>query len=126
MQEIPKVRSNLQILFSGNCGSGSIGHWIRSYYNGITINICNSLNHNFLKPQHELYLGKLCPWKPKVTFHLVQQQTNMRDCGLYAIAFTTSICFGDKPDKIIYDESKFRTCIAKMLSENKIERLPQK
>ena len=33
IQEIPKLRSNLQILFSGNCGSGSIGHWIFSYYN---------------------------------------------------------------------------------------------
>ena len=73
-----------------------------------------------------LFLNKLYPWKPKLKFHLVQQQPNNTDCGLYAIAFATSICIEDKPEYIQYDESQLRTWVVQLLKEKRIKRFPEK
>ena len=46
----------------------------------------------------------------------VQQKTNSVDCGLFAIAFATSLNFGEDPANITYDSKKIEctlTCFPK-------------
>ena len=41
----------------------------------------------------------------KILTKSVQQQRNYVDCGVFAIAFATSLGFGDRPEEIIYDST---------------------
>ena len=38
----------------------------------------------------------------------IQQQTNSVDCGLFAIAFASSLAFGEDPANVTYDSTKLR------------------
>ena len=56
-----------------------------------------------------------------INFMDVLKQTNYSDCGLYAIAFATSICNGENPTKLQYDQYLMRghliSCIIKGVLE---------
>ena len=53
-----------------------------------------------------------------------QQQTNFVDCGLFAIAFATSLAYGEDPRKMYYDENLLRPHLVKCLTENKMSPFP--
>ena len=44
----------------------------------------------------------------------VQQQTISVDCGLFAIAFATSLVFGEDPANVTYDSEKLRMHLKKI------------
>ena len=41
-------------------------------------------------------------------FLLLQKQTNMSDCGVFAIAFAMAICNGQRPELLCFDIMKMR------------------
>jgi len=104
---ITRETPNLQILFDH--GYGDIGHWICTYFDGNINHIYDSLNRNSLSAQQEQYLKCLYPFPFKNVFPQVQQQTNQYDCGIYAIAFATTICFNKNPANQIYHIPDMRT-----------------
>ena len=59
-----------------------------------------------------------------VNIQRVQQQDNSVDCGLYALAFATSLAFGDDPSLIVYDASKLRQHLLNCLTNNEVTRFP--
>ena len=46
--------------------------------------------------------------KVTVASQKVQKQTNSDDCGLFAIAFATTLCYGEDPTKTRYEQSTMR------------------
>ena len=61
----------------------------------------------------------------KITVEPVQQQSNGVDCGVYAIAFATSLAFGEDPCKITYDEPKMRAHLLHCLKSRKMIPFPK-
>ena len=54
-----------------------------------------------------------------------QIQNNSSDCGLFALAFVTSICFGEDPSNISYDQPKLRQHFVHCLEKGEITLFPK-
>jgi len=63
--------------------------------------------------------------KNPVKFPIVQHQLNYSDCGVFAIAFATSLLFSIKPDKVKYEHKLMCSHLIKILETNIIEHFPQ-
>jgi len=100
-----------------------------SYYDRKNIFIYDSLNNKTLHKHHEQFLKRLFQTydfdKNPVKFPTVQCQPNYSDCGVFAIAFATSLLFNIKPDKVKYDHKLMRSHLIKILETNIIEHFPQ-
>ena len=76
-----------------------VNHWICTYYDGNFLHVHDSLNANHLTFGQYLELKKLyLHLKDSSVFQKVQQQPNFKDCGVFAIAFNTSVICGVKPE----------------------------
>ena len=65
-------------------------------------------------PEKEMtYLVKTC-----------QQQGNEFDCGVFAIAFATSLANGEYPSRILYDKKKLRSHLAEWMAAKKLTLFP--
>ena len=146
---IPSMSENekhIQILHSSDfdldtCESSSLhlyklhellnvnGHWVCCYYDRKNIYIFYSSNKKKLHKRHEQVLRRLFPFYPfdkkPIIFPTVQQQPNCSDCGVFAIAFATSLLFNIKPEKVRYNISKMRSHLLDLFQFNKIEHFPQ-
>jgi len=54
----------------------------------------------------------------------VQQQTNSTDCAVFAIAFTTALCFGLDPCSLHFNRRDLRMNLWECLSEKKFKMFP--
>ena len=54
----------------------------------------------------------------------VQQQTNDSDCGVFAIAFATSLAFGTDPKHVTFDTCRMRPHLAACLKDKKLSTFP--
>ena len=54
-----------------------------------------------------------------------QQQTGSNDCGLFAIANATELCFGGKPSSVIYDQSSMRKHLQNCFLQDKLTPFPK-
>ncbi len=62
----------------------------------------------------------------RVIIQPVQKQKNGIDCGIFSLAFATSICHKSNPSKCWYDRSKLRDHFNKCVETDKVEEFPQK
>jgi len=127
IQPVPTDKKHIQILHSSS--GPSDGHWVCSYYDKKNIFIYDSLNNKTLHKHHEQFLKRLFPTydfdKNPIKFPTVQCQPNYSDCGVFAIAFATSLLFNIKPDKVKYEHKLMRSHLIKILETNIIEHFPQ-
>ena len=67
-----------------------------------------------------------CHPDPELVLHVtsVQQQNNSVDCGLYAIAFATSLCYGHDPESIVFDHSLMRSHLIKCIQDGDMTPFP--
>jgi hypothetical protein len=56
----------------------------------------------------------------------VQQQTNSTDCGVFALAFATAVCFGYEVSHCSFDVVKMRSHLWKCMKEGHMEMFPCK
>lgn len=57
-------------------------------------------------------------------FDDVHQQNDSNSCGLFAVAFATSLCFGQSVSTLIYDKSKMRSHLMQCLLAKKMSPFP--
>ena len=90
------------------------------------INLHDSLYHDSVLTQeveeqtNDLLGGCLVALNPMP----VQQQTNGSDCGIFAIAFSTCLVFGEDPTFVNFDAQSMRTHLASCLSNGKFTLFP--
>lgn len=101
------------------------------YYDTESIIIYDSLQRNKLHKHHKLFIQQLFPTyafdkKPTKFIYLQQTQLNGSDCGVFAIAYATSLSFGSKPETITYDQGAMRQHLVDMFEKNTIQSFPVK
>lgn len=120
----PVVVPHIQILSGNPTSVEQITHWICTYYDGQNIHVYDSLNFQRLSPEQQQYLYQLFPHHPPVIYDKVQQQPNMVDCGVFAIAFATSIVNHRNPADEVYDHAKMRLHLLNILNTTYLEPFP--
>ncbi|CAF3975988.1 unnamed protein product [Rotaria sordida] len=55
-----------------------------------------------------------------LSFENVQQHIGGHDCGLFALAFATSLCYGDIPSSLFYDQKSLRNHYVNCIENNEI------
>ena len=55
----------------------------------------------------------------------VQRQRGLSDCGLFAVAFATSLCEGEDPGAINYIQHAFRSHLTECLEQQKMTAFPR-
>jgi len=85
-------------------------HWVCSYYDR-NIFVYDSLNNKTVHKHYEQFLKRLFSTyefvKNPVKYPTVQLQSNFNDCGVFVIAFSTSLLFNIKSDKVKYEVNAF-------------------
>lgn len=120
IKEIPRGQRNVQILYSPN-------HWVCSYYDSSSVYIYDSLNNEYLHPYMRRYLRCLYPYLDMdsvIKFPKVQQQSNMNDCCVFAIAFAVSVLFDEKPENMYYSPDLMRSHVVQMIKSCNLSRFP--
>lgn len=104
-----------------------VSHWITVLYNGDTFIIYDSLNMKSITPQQKKYIQM---WsnqnEPKIQYSTVQQQPNMVNCGVFTIAFATSILCNRNPKTELYAVENMREHLWKMLQSQQLRCFPTK
>ena len=60
----------------------------------------------------------------KLEYAPCQQQTNGRDCGIFAIAFATSLLLGSTPQDMTFDIAKMRPHLVACIRAGAMTQLP--
>lgn len=121
---IREGQRHIQILFSGLANAG---HWICTYYDGVRLNVFDSLNARRLTDDQKSYLSRLFPFHPQVVFVDVDQQPpGSVECGVYAIAFATSIFFNEMSNNVNYKtrDNAMRNHLEKIFKDNRLTPFP--
>ena len=73
---------------------------------------------------HTSIAGQICAiMQPTITVHHTNEM-NGHDCGVYAIAFATSLCYGQDVMSIHYDRQKMRLHLVECLEAKKMFPFP--
>ena len=64
--------------------------------------------------------------KITLIFESVQRQHNSNNCGVFTIAFATSICVSANPSILLYDQTCLRSYLTKCLESGMMELFPAK
>jgi hypothetical protein len=133
-------RDDVQIIFEGKAGGNNIGHYICIHYKvkDHMVYIYDSLHHQTIA-QTTLDIIHLRYQKidPKVSYEFVEPRTRQRDavsCGVFAIAYATTILLGQDPAKYPlslktgpakYQTSLLRNHLAKMIEKSELSLFPR-
>lgn len=124
---INRSESFIQILNVGGC------HWVT--VSNIrcpvdTLNVYDSMDFKLNIPDREKFLDQLSAMMktPNSSFTVVrpqiQKQVGGSDCGLFAVAIATSLCFGDEPQGHFYYQYKMRDHLTSCYLTGKMGQFP--
>ena len=122
MLKKPEETPYIQIIHVNN------NHWLTIAANSSTgpVEVYDSLNATELSAEAlkliQRYHGSSC----KTNLMNIQQQKGSKDCGLFAIATATSLCFGDDPTMISYNQEELRQHLLECLEAEDISPFPHK
>ena len=106
-------------------------HWMTISTVGCTtgsVKVYDSM-HLKLSPRTKKLVADLMMTRDKaivVTYSNVQWQSGGSDCGLFALAFATSLCEGHDPATILYDQPRMRDHLLSCIIAGKITTFPQR
>ena len=119
----PQTHEFVQVVNASN------NHWIVLSTIGCqpsSINIYDSLN-GYLPPSIKTAVGNLLMTTDKiitVTYVNVQYQIGASDCGLFALAFATSLCSGQDPATLRYEHKCVRQHLLQCITRQKMSTFP--
>ena len=120
---VKKDKPFIQVLYNGSA------HWIcvfnfdRNRSENSTCYILDSLSRGKIAKNVEKKICALLICKEpviKVATNLVQQQENGVDCGVFAIAYTTSLALGKNPSLCSYSVSLMRQHLVSCLGKENV------
>ena len=116
----------MQILHDGNL------HWVCVSYIGCQkgeINYYDSMHQGRINPHVQKQIASMLDCENsnhlKVTVRAVQQQNNCVDCGVFAIAFATSLMYGNNPSSVNLKQTLMRGHLASCLTSNVMSQFPK-
>lgn len=118
------ISSFVQILHVRN------NHWLtvsNFHCDNDSVKVYDSLNSSLeISDKLACQLAALlnCSTQIKVEFVKVQQQEGYSDCGLFAIAFATSLCFGIPPATQNFVQKEMRSHLASCFQNGVLEHFP--
>ena len=125
---VPRENGYIQILHAGSM------HWIcvANMTSGKSSNqvhyVFDSLFSRKIQQDviHQIAAYSFCP-ENELIIHVmpVQQQKNGVDCGLFSIAFATSLAFREDPSNSTYDSAALRPHLIKCLTSGRISPFPK-
>ena len=71
--------------------------------------------------------GPACAYEGSLVIRKInvqQQQACTRDCGLFAVAYATEICYGREPEVAAFEQSKMKAHLLQCLEKGKLRRFP--
>ena len=114
----------IQILHDGGA------HWVCvsniGCWQGV-INYFDSLNRGQIKRHVQRQVQSIVHGigqEVMITIQPVQQQQNSVDCGIFAIAFATSLAYGQNPAATTYDTSRIRPHLSACLATGHLSTFP--
>ena len=118
------ISSFVQILHVHN------NHWLtvsNLHCDNDTVKVYDSLNSSLeISNKFGCQLAALlnCSSQVKVEVVKVQQQEGYSDCGLFAVAFATSLCFGIPPATQNFVQKQMRSHLASCFQNDELEPFP--
>ena len=90
-----------------------------------TVKLFDSLYHDIISQEVEDQVKYLLADSfQKLQYAPCQQQTNGRDCGIFAIAFATSLVLGSTPQDMTFDIAKLRPHLVACLRAGAMTQFP--
>ena len=90
-----------------------------------TVKLFDSLYHDIISQEVEDQVKDLLADSfQKLEYTPCQQQTNGSDCGVFAIAFATSLVLGSTPQDMTYDIAKMRPHLVTCLRAGALTQFP--
>ena len=120
---IPQLGEFIQVLNVAN------NHWIMISTVGCppsTIDVYDSF-HGTLSSRSKRLVADILHDKSQsftIRYQDAQWQSNGCDCGLFALANATSLCYSTNPCKVTYDQSKMREHFLQCIEEGKMAPFP--
>ena len=113
----------VQVLHSGG------NHWLTVSTIGCpysTVNIYDSMCCTLPHSTQKMICALLVSHEPNVTLRFidVDRQNNANDCGLYALAFASTLCSGKDPRHITFSKTDLRKHLLQCLMQNEMEPFP--
>ena len=124
VNQFPPMQSEfIQILHSGNF------HWVCVSNIGkkkANVNLYDSLYHTVKIDVKKQIASLLLSPERKIAIEVkdVQQQTNNTDCGVFAIAYATALCFGHDPCYLHFNRREIRLHLWKCFMDQKFTMFP--
>lgn len=118
-------REFVQVVYNGK------NHWLTLSTIGLqestaTVNVYDSLYTSLSTSTKMQVCALLCTMNSSIDFRFIDadKQANTSDCGLYAIAYATSLCCGQDPCSIQYCQPKLRKHLVTCLEKGSITPYP--
>ena len=125
---VPSENGYIQILHAGsmqwicvaNMTSGKSSNQVHYVFNSL---FSRKIQQDVI---HQIAAYSFCP-ENELIIHVmpVQQQKNGVDCGLFSIAFATSLAFREDPSNSTYDSAALRPHLIKCLTSGRISPFPK-
>ena len=118
-------REFAQIIFTGQC------HWLSVTNIGCKkgeVNIFDSLSHGTVNSNTMKQVASILHEEgPNIVLNIksVQQQQNGTDCGVFSIAFLTSLLNGEDPSTTAYHNDQLRTHLLTCIANGCLSSFPQ-
>lgn len=99
--------------------------WVTFYYDDNVIHVYDSLNRNYVTDDQLKFLKQLFfPFDFSIIYHPVQEQTNDKDCGVFAIAFAVELVFEGDPSNKKFLVPQMRPHLLDMLNNRTLMTFP--
>ena len=116
----------VQVLHNGN------DHWVTISTIGVessaVVKVYDSL-YSYASEELKMHIASILHSELSVIqlqFPQVQRQSGSSDCGLFALAFATSVVFNVKPEECFFEQKLMRSHLATCFEEGKISMFPMK
>ncbi|KAF0764666.1 Uncharacterized protein FWK35_00015158 [Aphis craccivora] len=116
-------QSHIQLFFYGENYS-EVGHWVCLFYNGESLRIYDGLKGKSVPSSQQKFVDALFPHKPPMLFPDVQAQSNSYDCGVFAIAYATSLALHQNPTFENYINAEMRPHLFRILESRELMQFP--
>lgn len=120
---VDRYKRHIQLFYYG-VNYSEVGHWVCLFYNGDSLRVYDGLKGKSMPPLQQAFVDALFPHKPPIFFPDVQAQSNSYDCGVFAIAYATSLALNQNPAFENFINAEMRPHLLRILESRELMQFP--